>query len=247
MTSWCSFRTITAQEGKGSTLMSRVMKWFGLGRFRRKNRPTTTPPPPSQAALASQPPAPSPTARTAPAQSVQPPSRAPRKRIPSTLPTGSGTAEPVRDTEWARRQGGKDRATGAACWNYTAFLNRYGLPKNPSSLRLWAAYMPLGEQHLPARGRRPSTSNHAVSPVRPTSPSTGPVLSPQRQKELRNQGAKAETRSDGVVTFRVTGRVVEQIHIPGGPRAAARYAAAFNASVRQLQVNPPDTLTDAWR
>jgi hypothetical protein len=106
--------------------------------------------------------------------------------------------------------------------------------------------MPLGEQHLPARGR-PSTSNHAVPPARTASVGTGPVLSPQREKELRNQGAKAETRSDGVVTFRVTGRVVEQTRIPGGPQAAARYAAAFNASVRQLQVNPPDTLNDAWR
>jgi hypothetical protein len=50
-----------------------------------------------------------------------------------------------------------------------------------------------------------------------------------------------------VVTFRVTGRVVEQIRLPGGPQAAIRYAAAYNATVRQLQVNPPDTLTDTWR
>lgn len=224
-------------------MMLRVLKWFRLRLFRRKDRPVRMPPPPSQAAPTSQPPAPGPVVRTAPAQR---PSSAPRKQVPSTPPTGSGTAEPVRDAEWARRQGGKDRAAGAACWNYTAFLTRYGLPKNPSSLRLWAAYMPLGEQHLPARGR-PPMPDHTVPPARTASAGTGPVLSPQREKELRNQGAAAETRRDGVVTFRVTGRVVEQIRIPGGPRAAARYAAAFNASVRQLQVNPPDTLTDTWR
>jgi hypothetical protein len=106
--------------------------------------------------------------------------------------------------------------------------------------------MPLGEQHLPARGQRPAP-NSAAPPARAASVGSGPVLSPQREKELRNQGAKAETRSDGVVTFRVTGRVVEQIRIPGGPRAAARYTAEFNASVWQRQVNPPDTLTDTWR
>jgi hypothetical protein len=90
-------------------------------------------------------------------------------------------------------------------------------------------------------------SNHAVPPVRAASIGTGPVLSPQREKELRNHGAEAETRNDGVVTFRVAGRVVEQVRIPDGPRAAARYVAAFNASVVQLRVNPPDTLTDTWR
>ncbi len=225
--------------------MLRVLKWFRLGRFRRKNRPVTMPPPPSQAAPTSQPPALGPIARTAPKQSARHASSAPSKRPPST-PPGPGTAEPVRDAEWARRQGGKDRAAGVACWNYTAFLTRYGLPRNPPSLRLWAAYMPLGEQHLPARGR-PSTSGHGAPPARTASAGTEPVLSPQREKELRNQGAKAETRGDSVVTFRVTGRVVEQTRIPGGPQAAARYAAEFNASVRQLQVNPPDTLTDTWR
>ena len=89
--------------------------------------------------------------------------------------------------------------------------------------------------------------NRAVPPSTTASVGTGPALSPQRERELRNQGAKAETRSDGVVTFRVTGRVVEQTRIPGGPQAAARYAAAFNANISQLQVNPPDTLTDTWR
>jgi hypothetical protein len=231
--------------------MLRVLKWFRLGRFRRKNRPVTMPPPPSPAAPTSQPPTPSPIARTAPKQSApkqsaRPASSAPRKRTPSTAPAGSGTAEPVRDAEWARRQGGKDRAAGVGCWSYTAFITKYGLSKNPASLRLWAAYMPLGEQHLPARGR-PSIPNHAVPPARTPSVGTGPALSPQREKELRNQGAKAEPRSDSVVTFRVAGRVVEQTRIPGGPQAAARYAAEFNASVQQLRVNPPDTLTDTWR
>ena len=233
-------------ERKGRTPMLRVLKWFGLGRFGRKGRPVTMPPPLSQAAPASQPPAPGPIARTAPAESAQHPPSAPRQRIPSAPLTGSERAEPIRDADWARRQGGKDRIAGVGCRSYTAFLTRYSLPRIPSSVRLWAAYMPLGEQHLPARGR-PSMSNRAVPPSTTASVGTGSALSTQRERELRNQGAKAETRSDGVVTFRVTGRVVEQIRIPGGPRAAARYAAAFNASVSQLRVNPPDTLTDTWR
>ena len=211
--------------------MLRVLKWFGLGRFRRKGLPVTMPLPPSQEAPASQPPAPGPIARTAPAQSAQHPSSAPRKRTPSTPPTGSETAEPIRDAEWARRQGGKDRRAGVGCWSYTAFLTKYRLPKNQSSLRLWAAYIPLGEQHLPARGR-PSMSNRAVRPSTTAPVGTGPALSPQREKELRNLGAKAETRSDGVVTFRVTGRVVEQ----------TRYQAARR---RQLGMRPRSTPASA--
>lgn len=223
-----------------------VLKWFRLGRFRRKDRPVTMSPPSSQVAPKSQPPARGPIARTASKQAARHPSSGPSKRTPSTPLTVSSTTEPILDAEWARRQGAQDRTAGVACWAYAAFLIKYGLPKNPSSLRLWAAYMPLGEQHLPAR-RRPSMANHPGPSASTAFVGDGPVLSPQREKELRNQGAKAENRSDSVVTFRVTGRVVEQARIPGGPRAAARYAAEFNASVSQLQVNPPDTLTDSWR
>jgi hypothetical protein len=88
--------------------------------------------------------------------------------------------------------------------------------------------------------------NSTVPVTRPPTADTGPVLSLLREKELRNQGAKAQAQSNGLITFRVAGRLVEQIRMPGGSRAAG-YAAAFNASVMQLRVNPPDTLNDVWR
>lgn len=226
-------------------LILRLLRWFRKWRLRQKDKPVAMPSAPSEEASTLQSPSLGQITQTAPTESPQPPSTTSRERIPSIPPPGSGSAEPPRDVNWAQRQGGKDRVAGVACWSYAAFLAAYGLPRNPSSLRLWAAYMPLGEQHLPARGRT-RTPERTVPPAR-TPSNTGPVLSPLREKELRNQGAEALGRSDGVVTFRVTGRVVEQIRIPDGPQAAAQWAAAFNASVRQLRINPPDTLNDVWR
>jgi hypothetical protein len=85
-----------------------------------------------------------------------------------------------------------------------------------------------------------------VPPARTPAADTEPDLSTLRERELRNQGAKAQAQSNGVVTFRVAGRVVEQIRLASGQRAS-RYAAEFNAGVMQLRVNPPDTLNDVWR
>lgn len=147
---------------------------------------------------------------------------------------------PRNDAEWARRQGGKDRAAGNACWTYNAFLMRYRLPKTPASLRLWSAYVPSGEQHLPARER-------AAAVVRGVPRARTPPLSVRRERELRNLGATAEIQDRGVVAFRVTGRVVDQIRVPGGLQAATKYVAAFNATVSQRHVNPADTLPGTWR
>lgn len=225
--------------------MLHVLRWFRQWRSRQKNPPVTTPSMPSEAVSAPRTPAVGHISRTTLAESPAPPSTARQQRIPLSPPTVPGTADTIQDADWAQRQGRKDRATGVACWTYAAFLATYGLPKNPSSLRLWAAYMPLGEQHLPARGRT-RMPDRAVPRARPPAADTMPGLSALREKELRNQGAKAQAQSNGVVTFRVAGRAVEQIRMSGASRAA-RYAAEFNASVLQLRVNPPDTLNDAWR
>ncbi len=186
-------------------------------------------------------PAPTMPAHTAPARQwrQQPPTRT------WPIPSEPFPRQPVKDADWARRQGLQDRAAGDACWTYSAFLTKFQLPREPSSLRLWSAYTPSGEQYLPAssKPRAPSQPVPAAgAPVR-----TGPPLSAQRERELRNQGAKAESRPDCVVTFRVAGRIVEQVRIPGGQRKAVSYADAFNSSVKQLHVNPADTLPDTWR
>jgi hypothetical protein len=105
----------------------------------------------------------------------------------------SATWSRQRSMEWVRRQGGKDRTVGKACWTYTTFLIRYQLPKNPASLRLWAAYMPLDEQHLPTRGRC-HIPGRTVPRTKTARVSMGPPLSAQREKELRNQAREPKLR-----------------------------------------------------
>jgi hypothetical protein len=49
------------------------------------------------------------------------------------------------------------------------------------------------------------------------------------------------------VTFRVAGRIVDQVRITGGHAKAASYAERFNTAVKLNKVNPTDALPDAWR
>jgi hypothetical protein len=122
------------------------------------------------------------------------------------------------DVAWAIAQGIANRKAGSVCADYKGFLARYDLVHTRYTLnRIWDAYRKSAGG---SRGKRKRRGRQAAGAV---------------QNRQGAEGDSSPARTDPSRRVRRSGLT------------PAEWDAKFNASPLMQQVNPSDTLSDAWR